>query len=51
MDKKNSTVSLKIKCYMYFLYKLTKLKYLAYTTSISVEKYVNIIKPCFQLLG
>jgi len=22
-----------------------------YTTSISVEKYVNIIQPCFQLLG
>jgi hypothetical protein len=39
-----------MKFYMYYVHKLTKLKQLVYTTSISVEKYANIIQPCFQLL-
>jgi hypothetical protein len=39
-----------MKFYIYSVHKLIKLKYLVYTASISVEKYVNILQPCFQLL-
>jgi hypothetical protein len=47
----NSTFFLKIKFYMYSLHKLSKTKIVSYTTSVSVEKYVNIIQPCFQLFS
>jgi hypothetical protein len=49
--KKIQIFSPKITFYMYSLHKLSKTKIVCYTTSISVEKYVNIIQPCFQLFS